>query len=560
MARVTKDATAIIPDETLSLIFTFLRSIDPVTYRERSPTQPKSCGAFTAAHNRSFGWVNVTFVNRRWRHVAINNGTLWTNLTNFLGPHWLNEMVRRSKSAPLDIDNNNFSSAWKQVNQPLRAVLTLFNARISCLWLRTPTMDVFNQTFSVRMDSLQEFSLALDRRISACPLANLLDRAPLLRSLRLDLPELSYAPWGHSALNNITSLNLILQSTKTGILMPELLNALSRMHYLSELSLKELHVGTPNLSCSHRCSATPDDLIILNSMKSMIVDSPLETHAHILRHIRVPSHTRLALVSPNTVTPETCSSSKIAFVHEALAHELGPFMRSYAVKPMFHSAYLNFESNWNGVTASLGLSRQAHPERPIPGVLLCSKHPHATLTNDFTVHFHDAQAPIILPLLPLPTIRALTVLDAGISLARAHLAFFPGVQRLRLCVSQLNSLYGISFLEDTAVLPNLRVLDTDANVFVLRTVLMCFTSHGLHVVPERFPALENVFEARRQTATPIEAIYLHVEEEIALVKQGRIAETSCKKLREDIVRESIRRLEGVYGVQIVRKDFDVFSL
>ena len=88
---------------------------------------------------------------------------------------------------------------------------------------------------------------------------------------------------------------------------------------------------------------------------------------------------------------------------------------------------------------------------------------------------------------------------------------------------------------------------------------MCFTSHGLHVVPERFPALEDVLLARRQAPTPMEAIYLHIKEEIALVKQGRIAETSCKNLGEEIVRESIRRLEDVDGVHIVGKDFDIFA-
>ena len=297
----TPDKTAILPEETLSLIFTFLRSVDPVVYRDRSPTQRHDCGASIPPHNSAFGWVSVTFVNRRWRRVATSDGTLWTHLTNILGPRWLNEMVRRSKNAPLDIDSNNFPSEWKQVNQPLRTVLALFNARIGCLWLRAPTMDVFNQTFSIRFDSLQEFSLNLDRRVSACPLAKLLERAPRLRSLRLDLPELSYAPWAHPALSNITSLNLILQSTKTGILLPELLGALSRMHNIAELGLKELHVGEHNVSCSYRCSASPSDLITLNNMRSMIVDSSLATHAHVLRHIRIPSRSRLALVSPNTV-------------------------------------------------------------------------------------------------------------------------------------------------------------------------------------------------------------------------------------------------------------------
>ncbi|KZV64144.1 hypothetical protein PENSPDRAFT_588859, partial [Peniophora sp. CONT] len=102
MTRTRPDITSAIPDETLSLIFTFLRSVDPPLYRDRSPNQQK-CATVTLPHNRAFGWISVTFVSRRWRHVAIGNGTLWTQLNNFIGPRWLNEMVRRSKSAPLDI-------------------------------------------------------------------------------------------------------------------------------------------------------------------------------------------------------------------------------------------------------------------------------------------------------------------------------------------------------------------------------------------------------------------------------------------------------------------------
>ncbi|VDC02886.1 unnamed protein product [Peniophora sp. CBMAI 1063] len=120
-------------------------------------------------------------------------------------------------------------------------------------------------------------------------------------------------------------------------------------------------------------------------------------------------------------------------------------------------------------------------------------------------------------------------------------------------------MHGLRFLENPEHLPQLRLIDLHTEDFDLLSILTSFTSQGPHAVPDRFPALEDVLDARRQ-AGGLQAIYIHVAEEVALIKAGSIGQTSCKDLQEGTVLESVRRLEAVRGVELVTKSFDIFSI
>jgi len=47
-------------------------------------------------------WVNVSYVSRHWRHVALNCPTLWTYLF-ITSPRWMEELLARSKQASLKL-------------------------------------------------------------------------------------------------------------------------------------------------------------------------------------------------------------------------------------------------------------------------------------------------------------------------------------------------------------------------------------------------------------------------------------------------------------------------
>ncbi|KAH9965174.1 hypothetical protein BC827DRAFT_833967 [Russula dissimulans] len=48
-----------------------------------------------------FGWITVTHVCRHWRQVALSNPNLWRTIVFDLGAEWAEEMLARSKAAPI---------------------------------------------------------------------------------------------------------------------------------------------------------------------------------------------------------------------------------------------------------------------------------------------------------------------------------------------------------------------------------------------------------------------------------------------------------------------------
>ncbi|TFY60734.1 hypothetical protein EVG20_g7316 [Dentipellis fragilis] len=49
------------------------------------------------------GWIVVTHVCQHWRNIALQHTNLWTTISSGLGSQWMEEMLARSASLPLDI-------------------------------------------------------------------------------------------------------------------------------------------------------------------------------------------------------------------------------------------------------------------------------------------------------------------------------------------------------------------------------------------------------------------------------------------------------------------------
>ena len=88
-------------------------------------------------------WVNVSYICQYWRSVALNCANLWTHLF-FVSSQWMDELLRRSKMAPLIIridfycpksgPGNTFHSLEKALDHM---------EHIQDLWIDCHSKDIF---------------------------------------------------------------------------------------------------------------------------------------------------------------------------------------------------------------------------------------------------------------------------------------------------------------------------------------------------------------------------------------------------------------------------------
>ncbi|KZV64143.1 hypothetical protein PENSPDRAFT_656795 [Peniophora sp. CONT] len=554
------DYTLTIPDETLGHIFSLVQSIDDIwrSGDQRFVELMRDMMDNTPASNHNsrsrLGWLNITFVGRRWRQVALEDATLWTHPTGVIGQRWLGQFVQRSKSAPLFVDDEDFFSG-----SLLRSLLSIHSTRINTLRLGSLMDGDIEDISHNPFDTLEKFSLAAEDTPSHL-LDTLLDHSPRLLQLSLYLHRARYSAyyWNSYNLNNLTFIKLALEAGTSGFLTPQFLDALRHMGSLIHLVVSEINGENTPISCSHCCSATAEDLITLERLESMAVRSSLETHAHLLRHIRIPLHARLALIPYNL---ELRPSIEV-LAYEVLSHKLNDFIQSYPETPTFNSASLIFKSKGPSdviITVGLAHATELQPYLDPTDVEIDHKQ-HPSQTNNLLLSFHEDQASDFLTLFSLQNVRALSLLDAGLSDPNAQLPHFPNVEFLRISNKRSKLLHGLHLLEEPTLLPKLRHLDLDRDSFNLGAILACFTLRGPGSFPDQPTMLDSILRARQHADSPLEAIYLHAAEEVALVKAGRIDETSCRHIHEDLVLQSVLRLEAIKGVQLVDKNVDVFSL
>lgn len=86
----------LLPAELLSRIFLFVRE--------------QATGDST--------WIFSTLVCRVWRSVAIACATLWTDI-DFIHPERAEEMLKRSKSVPLNIKSTNIKNRYEYIGRRL---------------------------------------------------------------------------------------------------------------------------------------------------------------------------------------------------------------------------------------------------------------------------------------------------------------------------------------------------------------------------------------------------------------------------------------------------------
>ncbi|KAI0045364.1 hypothetical protein FA95DRAFT_1476973, partial [Auriscalpium vulgare] len=79
-----------LPSEILARIFSFAARAEPIPG-----------GYSTSPASKRMGWIKVTHVCHYWREVALAHPALWERVSFSIGPEWTEELLARSKGAPI---------------------------------------------------------------------------------------------------------------------------------------------------------------------------------------------------------------------------------------------------------------------------------------------------------------------------------------------------------------------------------------------------------------------------------------------------------------------------
>jgi len=180
-------------------------------------------------------WVDVSYVCQYWRNVALNCTELWTHLF-FVSSRWMDELLRRSKTAPLIIHANVFCLCPDRAMRPLIKALGHMD-RVQNLWICFPinvATEVFAGLTAVPAPLLQSFHISSQYRFEVREdiFAGVM---PALRKVHLEFCQVHWlSPIFNSAL---MELRLCCLANHSEMDFHGLLLALRRLSSLRQLYL-----------------------------------------------------------------------------------------------------------------------------------------------------------------------------------------------------------------------------------------------------------------------------------------------------------------------------------
>ncbi|KZV76265.1 hypothetical protein PENSPDRAFT_646547 [Peniophora sp. CONT] len=523
------------------------------------------------------GWLVVTFVCSRWRHVALRSATLWSEVNDYLGQPWAAEFVRRSGSVPLSVtlaesprslSESPFIGEYFLV---LSAFLESHQSRIRTLEV-DEIWDVFGRCPLNRLEELTVHlkEIITTNRPHARNINYLLERlTPSLRHLHLKLSRDwqnshdTRINWQSARLNGLVTLDLCLQHTFTTEKLPPFLDALCRMPQLSVLALKH-DFARPlfPMTCEDSCPCRRAGPYHLRQLTKLVIHNSFKSVAHVLLHLRMPSSVHMILngnqVESNTLYGLLDSSKALAEATVPSMQELPPF-RAATIHCSSDDTYY-YPGSPEETNVSLTRSHQLPPTE-IDVRCTCSPGTIQFYTFFTAGFFQDLASNI-----DLHGVRTLSLHRVRGELCAEVLKphTFPGLEFLRLSPggTQIRNLDMVSSAHSTASsssIPFLKLRVLDLVDFTLRDVLTCTDGLGNPKHPQwkiaTRTALENIIHVRRELGTPPMTVYLHVEEEIAALKSGEPCENfSCDAFDKEGLWEAATRLESLVEVQIVKRD------
>jgi hypothetical protein len=259
-------------------------------------------------------WVKVTHVSRHWRTVAIGCPCLWTTPV-FAQPRWVEEMLKRSKMAPLVIDahSRHMGPKWTEVVQlamnhisrvrELKIVSpsTSFGKLFSSVPRAAPMLQILvlsTSTIDYGEPSHDNYSI---------PPELFSDDSSQLRHLELIQCNLD---WTSHLLKGLTHLKIHDTPPGTRPSTPLFLGVLEQLPSLTVLDLKEAlpHVADGSSTVSHQRT------VKLRSLTNLHIWGSKSDCINALRHLSVPSIATFKLYCRITAVSDADFSSILTSV------------------------------------------------------------------------------------------------------------------------------------------------------------------------------------------------------------------------------------------------------
>ncbi|KAI0066398.1 hypothetical protein BV25DRAFT_1912479 [Artomyces pyxidatus] len=237
---------------------------------------------------RRLGWIQITFVCRRWRFVALDHPHLWRDVKVDLPGGWTETMISRSKSARLRMDFliGLEIRVFRVLRSRQRQVVLQHIHRIELLRLPSSQETVDALTAPAPMLQVLEIGPRLRTTSTILPANFLGNHAPILRHLLL-YNVLNF-PWSSDICKSLVSLKL--ESSESIPSRPPLdvvLHALNRMPSLDSLTLLRHHLPEPMSASSI--------VVRLPRITELTLEGRLPDIAGLLRQLELPNNPNIYL-------------------------------------------------------------------------------------------------------------------------------------------------------------------------------------------------------------------------------------------------------------------------
>lgn len=243
--------------------------------------------------SRYLGWIQtVTHVCQLWRHIALKSATLWTTIRTNMGPKWAEEMLRRSRSATVEIHHES-SAELPEDNFLVRYLRdTLQNVRVidlrgqsrllEHLSAPAPSLETLKIIYCDPYSVISDNSFALPSNIFA-------SHAPRLQEIYLSHCSIPWdCPIFHHNLILLTIHNQISETTPS---VSQFEGLLKRTPLLEELTITH---AIPS-AFSSRLS-TVDPVVELFQLKVLSLRGDIPDMLQVLDRVAIPPTTTLKLI------------------------------------------------------------------------------------------------------------------------------------------------------------------------------------------------------------------------------------------------------------------------